>query len=166
MLERFARDVKSKISNSRRPDTNVYVSYPGQAGPFATRIRSGISDRQIKPWIATLDCEFGSDWRKSQVDAMKRAVAHIIIIGKDFLDSNVDVLRTEVLMSEALGIEILGVEAPELEDADLKAQVFDRLRRDDIFQRITKLNWYNESRLGQLRERISSRLAERKSASR
>jgi hypothetical protein len=42
MIERFARDGKRKISSSKRPDTNVYVSYPGQAGPFATRIRNGM----------------------------------------------------------------------------------------------------------------------------
>jgi hypothetical protein len=163
MLERFASDVKRKISNSGRPDTNVYVSYPGQAGPFATRIRNQISDLQIKPWIATLDCEFGSDWRKSQVVAMKRARVHIVIISKDFLEGDVDVLRTEVLMSESLGIEILGVEAPELEDADLHAQMYDQLKHDEIFQRITKLQWYKEGQLGLLKERISSRLAKRRS---
>ncbi len=159
MLERFARDVRRRISNSGKPDTNVYVSYPSQAGAFATRIRNGISDRQIKPWIATLDCEFGSDWRKSQVDAMMRAKVHIVIVSRDFLDADVDVLRTEILMSESLGIEVLGVEASELEDADLHAQVYDQLKRDEVFQRITRLNWYKESQLDQLRANISSRLA-------
>ncbi len=156
MLERFARDVERKTMDTPKNETNVYISYPDQMGLFATQIRNQIATDEIKPWIATLDCEFGSDWRKSQVDAMKSAKVHVIVVSEDFLDRPVDVLRTEVLMSESLGIEILGVETPDLQDGNLRAQVYDRLASNDVFRRVTRLNWYKEAELGKLKDDIYS----------
>ena len=93
---------------------------------------------------------------------MKGAGVHIVIVGKDFLERNVDVLRTEVLMSESLDIEILGVEAPELKDPRVHTQVFEWLARDEIFRRITKLVWYKETQLEQLKTKILLNLAKKK----
>jgi hypothetical protein len=159
LLERFSQDIISTINNSNRTAYNTYISYPGQSGPFATHIRNRLRDVKIKPWIATLDCRFGSDWRKSQVNAMVMAKAHIIVISSEFVKSNNDVLQTEILMSESLGLPIFGVEEPELKELKEHSRVSSFLRNgEQVFRRITNRNWYKEKDLDKLKEDISVKI--------
>jgi len=162
MLARLAHDIKSKVDNTRKRACNTYISYPGQSGPFATNIYDRLADGKIRPWIATLDCQFGSDWRKSQVEAMMAARAHIIVISRELLRSNNDVVKTEILMSESLGLRIFGVEEPELRDSQEHSRVFSFLKDgNEVFRRIPKFNWYNEGDLEKLKRDLLSEIKRR-----
>ena len=163
MLERLAHDIKFKLNNKRKIAFNAYISYPGQSGPFATDICNRLVGGKIKPWIATLNCPFGSDWRRSQVEAMTSARVHIIVISKEFLRSNNDVLRTEVLVSGvSLALQIFGVEEPELKDRQVHSDVYSFLRDgDEAFRRIAKFNWYRDDDLHKLKLDILAEIRKR-----
>jgi hypothetical protein len=155
MLKRFVEDITSTIANTKRTTYNAYISFPGQSGPFATHIRNKLADAEIRPWIATLDCKFGTDWRKSQVEAMRMAAVHVIVISTEFVKRNNDVLKTEVLMSESLGLTILGVEEPELKDPEEHSRVYLFLRDgDEVFRRIVRRSWYKDKDLDKLKQDV------------
>lgn len=101
VLERLFQAIEDRIQGKRRKHNNAYISYPGASGPFATRIRHELASGAIKPWVATLDCMIGDDWRRAQVQAMAKSRAHIVVISAESLNAN-EVLRTEVLMSDSL----------------------------------------------------------------
>ena len=146
VIERLVSAITNTIHPKQKALNNAYISYPDKAGPFATRIRQDLASTAIRPWVATLDCMVGDDWRRAQVQAMSRSRAHIFVVSSDLLRKN-EVLRTELLMSESLGIETFGVKSDELSnDKRLHDQVYTHLKNgEDAFRRITVCKWYPPS---------------------
>ena len=144
MIERLVTAITNTIRSKRKASpNNAYISYPGTSGPFATEIRHDLASKVIRPWVATLDCMIGDDWRRAQVQAMSRSWAHIVVISSELLHKN-EVLRTELLMSESLGIETFGVISEELDSDDgLRNQVYTHLENGEAaFRRLAVRQWY------------------------
>jgi hypothetical protein len=144
---RLLRAIKYRLGAAKPQDHNVYISFPNRSGMLATEVYSGLSAPPIRPWIATMDCEVGEDWRRAQVLAMSRAKAHVILVSKDFLSDKSfdnDVLRTEVLLSEAFQLPTVCVMSPELADNPvIRDQVYSRLANgEQAFRRLTERQWF------------------------
>jgi hypothetical protein len=159
ILDRLLRAIKNRLSTATTRDHNVYISYPNGAAEPAAELYSALSDGKIKPWIASMDCEIGDDWRKAQVQAMAKARVHLILITEDILNEK-EVLRTEVLMSEALDLPTLCVMAPNLVSSEVgstpqkNAGVADRVHMhvsngEQAFRRLVKYQWYKPAHIEQ-----------------
>jgi hypothetical protein len=142
ILNRLLRAIQNRLSKASPRGHNAYISYPGSA-EFATKVHAALSDEEIRPWIATMNCEVGDDWRKVQVQAMAKAKAHVVIISEDFLNAN-DVLRTEVLMAEALQLPTFCVKAPPLDaDEGLSSRVYNHIANGAFaYRRLVERQWY------------------------
>ncbi len=142
ILERLRRAIDMKL-NAREPASrNVFISFPGDSAEFATDLHGRISSAICKPWVATLDCEVGSDWRHSQVQAMGAANAHVVVVSDDYLAPQ-QALRTEILTSEALELPTFCICTPQLSaDADLIGKVYGHLQNgEQALRRLTVHQW-------------------------
>jgi TIR domain len=163
ILSRLLRAINNRSSKKSRRNHNVYISYPNGAASFATKLHSILSNKKIRPWVATKDCEVGDDWRKVQVQAMAEAKAHLIVISRDFLRKN-DVLRTEVLMSEAFQLPTFCVISPALvSEADIDRVYAHISNGDQAFRRLAQRQWYKRKDIeGELRVGLLQTLKTRK----
>ena len=143
VIERLVTAIMETIHPKRKELNNAYISYPDRSGPFATKLRHELVSELIRPWVATLDCMIGDDWRRAQVQAMSRSRAHIVVISTEFL-RNIDVLRTELIMSESLEIPTFGAMSDELSSNEIeRGEVYAHLDKgEDAFRRLTKRQWY------------------------
>ena len=167
IIERLVTAIADRIHGKRKADNNAYISYPGSSAPFATRVRHALATRAIRPWVATLDCVIGDDWRRAQVKAMSKSRAHVVVISAEFLHKN-EVLRTEVLMSESLGIETFGIVSDELDgNQRLENQVYTHLANgEDAFRRLIARQWYRPRDVSTILRRDVARAIKAPSSSR
>ena len=149
LIERLRGALQNCLNPPSRPRPNVYISYPSASARFATQIHDALSkSHELRPWVATQDCEIGADWRESQIEALTQCSVHVTVASGGLNREN-QVLRTEILLSEALGHATFTVEDPELEyDLALKADVYERLERDPAFRRLVEKQWFEASEIG------------------
>lgn len=154
VLTRLQRAVEFRLGLSRQPIDffNVYISYPDGTAEFATKLHAAIDELPIRPWIATMNCEIGDDWRKSQTQAMSKARLNLIVMSEDFVGDawRVDVLRTETLLAEAFDHPTLCIMSPALSaDISLRNRVFNRLANgEQAFRRLTERQWFTPEHVG------------------
>ena len=151
VLKRLVRAVKRQFL-TETPDIqpNVYISYPDGTAEFATGMYSALNTAPIHPWIATMNCEVGEDWRKSQTQAMSKVKVNVIVLSEGFVldDYRSEVLRTETLMAEAFELPTLCVLSPSLDaDRKLRNQVFTKLASQQAFRRLTERQWFSSTQI-------------------
>lgn len=148
ILLRLLRAIQYKSTVRRADDHNVYISYPNGAAPFATEVHTALSLATCRPWIATMNCEIGDDWRKVQVQAMARARVHVVVLSEELLSdiggSGIEVLRTELMLSEAFQLPTLCVLSQTLAtDGDLRSRAHGLLANgQQAFRRLTDRIWF------------------------
>jgi len=158
LIERLRGALQNCLNPPSRPKPNVYISYPNASAHFATEVHEKLSrSGELRPWVATLDCEIGTDWREAQIEALTQCSVHVTVASAGILPES-QVLRTEILLSEALGHATFTVEDPELKyDLVLKADNYDRLERDPAFRRLVEKQWFEDSEIdGRLVEAVRS----------
>lgn len=162
VLARLVRAIRGLLAPVRATKANVYISYPDGTAAFATDLYSKLQATPIVPWIATMDCEVGEDWRKTQTQAMAKAKANVIVLSDGFVqdDYRTEVLRTETLMAEAFELPTLCITTPSLDaDRKLRNQVFAKLDGQAAFRRLTERQSFSSTQIEALKADIIHRVA-------
>lgn len=142
ILQRLLCGIELALGKRAPEPRNVFISFPNGCADFATQLHARIASATCKPWVATLDCEVGDDWRQAQVQAMGHAKAHVVVVSEDYLAPQ-QALRTEILTSEALELPTLCVCTPELSaDAARMGAVYSHLQNgEQSLRRLTVRQW-------------------------
>ncbi len=142
ILQRLLRAIELTLGRRAIEPKNVFISFPNGCAEFATGLHARVASATCKPWVATLDCEVGDDWRQAQVQAMGEAKAHVVVVSEDYLAPQ-QALRTEILTSEALELPTLCVCSPELSaDPVRMGAVYSHLKNgEEALRRLTIHQW-------------------------
>ncbi len=141
-LARISRSLKAVANNDLQSNENIYISFPNGCAEFATSLHARLKGGNRRPWIATMNCEIGVDWRRAQVLAMASSKAHVLVISEDYKNQQ-QALRAEILTSEALELPTLCVCSPELsEDQRRAGEIYSSLMNgEQALRRLTKWQW-------------------------
>jgi len=163
---RLRRAVDRKLSPTTSDSKvyNLYMSYPDGAAEFATSVHNALDSSSVHPWIATVNCDVGDDWRRVQTRTMSAAKVNLIIMGEEFASEEwrTEVLRTETLLSEAFDHPTLCFMTPALSaDTALRNRVFNRLSNgEQAFRRLKERQWFSPDHVAvELKEEVSRLVA-------